>query len=99
MNANLEELESLLAEISELGAAADDKGVNKIPSFDPILAKARCFGVDVPAPVPTLDDLRTAVENACEVLKTAPGDAGSAAHPMAATKILGNQAGMPGDGP
>jgi len=98
MTANLEALQSLLLEISELGAAAEDKGVTKIPSFDPIVEKARGLGIDISAPT-TLDDLRAAVENACEQGKDGANPAEAAANPVAATRILGNQAGMPGDGP
>ena len=98
MTADLEALQSLLAEISELGAVAEDKGVTKIPSFDPIAEKARSFGIDIPAPA-TLDDLRTAVENACELVKAARTETAPAADPITSTSILGNQAGIPGDGP
>jgi hypothetical protein len=98
MSVDLQAMESLLLEICEEGAEAEDKGINRIPSFDPLIAKARYLGIDVPVPA-TLDDLRSAVENACEAAKSETDEAASGKPVIVAAKILGNEAGIPGDGP
>jgi hypothetical protein len=50
MNPKLQALETLLIEISELGAVAEDKGISRIPSLDPLLEKARSFGITIAGP-------------------------------------------------
>jgi hypothetical protein len=97
MTAKLQALQSLLVDIADLGAVAEDQGINKIPSFDPLLEKARSLGIDITAPT-TLDDLRTAVENACEAVKAEP-EAKNPAAAAGAKPIFGNKNGIPGDGP
>jgi hypothetical protein len=96
MNGNLEALRSLLADISELGAVAEDQGISPIPSFDPLVERARSLGLDVPEPT-TLDDLRAAVEAACKDLDVDGGQANTG--PVASGPILGNEWGIPGAGP
>lgn len=98
MTANLDELQTLLVEIGAFGAVVEDHEIFKISSLNPLIAKARSLGVVVPAPG-TLDDLREAVENACEQVHAGAtgGDAGRA--PITAKDILGNDSGIPGDGP
>lgn len=96
MNANAEALRSLLADISELGAVAEDQGINRIPSFDPMVERAHGLGLEVPSPA-TLDDLFAVVEAAyadLEVGATRPNGDPSPSNPA-----LGNTRGVPGAGP
>jgi hypothetical protein len=97
MTEDLQALESLLLEICDVGAVAEDKGINRIPPLDPLLEKARSLGIEVPAPA-TLDELRTAVENACEAAR-AGSNGVRPDNLVAAAHILGNKNGIPGDGP
>ena len=93
MAADLKDLQTLLVEISEFGAIVEDHEIFNISHLEPLLAKARSLGIDIHAPA-TVDDLRTAVEDAC---RQAKDDANHA--PITARDILGNEAGIPGDGP
>jgi hypothetical protein len=92
MNARQLELENLLEELTELGAAAEEKGISSPPPLTPYLQKARDLGVAAPADA-SLDGLRDAVEAACAA---GGADAGS---PISAREIFGNEKGIPGDGP
>lgn len=94
MAADLKELQTLLVEISEFGAIVEDHEIFNISHLEPLLAKARSLGIDIHAPA-TVDDLRTAVEDACT---QAHGEAADKA-PVTTRDILGNEAGIPGDGP
>ena len=77
MAANLELLESLLVELSEMGATLEEKGITSMPSLTPLVAKAQSLGIRIPSTV-SLDDLRSAVEEACARLKV--GGTGMKAH-------------------
>ncbi|SMP79705.1 hypothetical protein [Noviherbaspirillum suwonense] len=91
-------LQALLMEICEFGAAAEDHEITEHWSLLPLTEKARNLGVMVPAQA-TLDELRDAVEAACTQAEDA-GQAGiSERSPIATRDILGNEAGIPGDGP
>lgn len=95
MTSNLQSLQSLLHDISDLGTVAEDQDVNRIAGFDPLLEQARSLGVAVQAPT-TLGRLRQAVEAACAA--EARESAASPGHELAA-HVLANPAGIPGDGP
>lgn len=95
MNTALPAMQSLLLEICEFGATTEEKGIVKLPSFNDLVEKARNLGIDISSSA-TLDDLRTAVEDACT---NAMDSATAAENPINAKMILGNEAGIPGDGP
>ena len=98
MAANLALLESLLAELSEMDATLEEKGITPAPSLSPLVAKAQYLGIPIPSAA-NLDDLRSAVEEACEQLRP-PGVAmKTAGHPISTKEILGNASGIPGEGP
>lgn len=94
MAADLKDLQTLLVEISEFGAIVEDHEIFNISHLEPLLAKARSLGIVINAPA-TVDDLRTAVEDACRRAK----DAAAEKAPITARDILGNETGIPGDGP
>ena len=98
MAANLELLESLLAELSEMGATLEEKGITSVPSLTPLIAKAQLLGIRIPSGA-NLDDLRSAVEEACERLRTGGVGMESPGHPISTKEILGNASGIPGEGP
>lgn len=98
MTANLEALESLLVEISEMGATLEEKEITSVPSLTALVAKARHLGLHIPNSA-SLDDLRSAVEEACERLKTGRTGMETAGHPISTKEILGNAFGVPGEGP
>ena len=98
MAANLEQLETLLAELSEMGAALEEKGITSVPPLTPLLAKAQHLGIPVPGTA-NLDDLRSAVEEACERLRGEGTATETGEHPISTKEILGNASGIPGEGP
>jgi hypothetical protein len=98
MAANLELLESLLAELSEMGATLEEKGISSVPSLTPLVAKAQHLGIRIPSTA-NLDDLRSAVEHACEQLRTEGVGIETAGRIISTKEILGNASGIPGEGP
>ena len=98
MAADLNELQTLLVEIGAFAAIVEDHEIFKISSLDPLIARARSLGVVVPAPG-TLDDLRGAVEKACGHAQGGATESGAGSAPITARDILGNESGIPGDGP
>ena len=98
MAAELNELQTLLVEIGAFAAVVEDREIFKISSLDPLIARARSLGVVVPAPG-TLDDLRNAVEKACGHAQGGATGSGAGSAPITARDILGNESGIPGDGP
>lgn len=98
MTANLELLESLLAELSEMGATLEEKGITPVSSLTPLVAKAQHLGIRIPSAA-SLDDLRSAVEAACEGLRIGGVGMETAGHPISTKEILGNASGIPGEGP
>jgi hypothetical protein len=98
MTANLEALESLLSELSELGATLEEKEITSAPSLTPLVAKAQSLGLHIPSEV-SLDDLRSAVEEACERLRTGRTGMETSGAPISTKEILGNAFGIPGEGP
>ena len=91
MDARLEELEQLLMELADIGAAAEERGIISAPPVEGLAQRARELGVDLP-PGAGLDQLRAAVEAACA------GQGGETGHAIA-REILGNERGVPGEGP
>jgi hypothetical protein len=91
MDARLDELERLLAELTDLGAEAEERGIIAAPPVEGLAQRARDLGVAVP-PGAGLEELRMAVEAACA------GNGGGANHAVA-REILGNERGVPGEGP
>jgi hypothetical protein len=91
MDARLDELERLLAELTDIGAAAEERGIIAAPPLEGLAQKARELGVAVP-PGAALDALRDAVEAACA------GEGNGHGHRVA-REILGNERGVPGEGP
>ena len=98
MTAGLKELQTLLVEIGEFGAVAEDHEITKRSTLNPLIDKARSFGIKVSDQV-TSDELRDAVEEACMRTKNSQQTTGSEENPITAKDILGNTAGIPGDGP
>jgi hypothetical protein len=99
MDTKLDALESLLVELFELGAAVEEKGVTSRLSLGPLVEKAEYLGLPVTSST-SLDDLCSAVENACAHARATYGQPdGGDHHPLTAKDILGNEAGIPGDGP
>lgn len=98
MTANLEALESLLSELSEMGATLEEKEITAAPSLTPLVAKAQHLGIRIHSTA-NLDDLRSAVEQACEQLRTGKVGMETAEHPISTKEILGNASGIPGEGP
>lgn len=98
MAKNRELLESLLVELSEMGATLEEKGITSMPSLTPLVAKAQHLGIRIPNAA-SLDDLRSAVEDACERLRTGGAAMETAGHPISTKEILGNVSGIPGEGP
>lgn len=98
MAANLELLESLLVELSEVGATLEEKGITSPPSLTPFAAKAQHLGIRIPRTA-NLDDLRSAVEQACERLRNGGVGMEFSGHPISTKEILGNSSGIPGEGP
>ena len=97
MAANLELLESLLVELSEMGATLEEKGITPAPSLAPVVVKAQHLGIRIPSAA-NLDDLRSAVEEACEQLRTPGVGMKTAGHPLPTKEIPGNASGIPGEG-
>lgn len=95
MDPIMEALGTLLADIADLGAVAEDHGINRLPPLDPLTARARELGVDVPVPA-TLDDLREAVEAHCRHRDEVYG---LATNHHLRDQVLGNESGAPGGGP
>lgn len=95
MHTELQAMQSLLLEICELGATTEEKGIVRLPSFNDLAEKARNLGIPV-SDTATLDDLRAATENACT---NATESATADQNPVKAKMILGNETGIPGDGP
>ena len=95
MTAEIQAMQSLLLEICDLGATTEEKGITKLPPFNHLIQKAQDLGIGVPSSA-TLDDLRAAVESACT---NAMADDAVVENPIKAKMILGNETGMPGDGP
>ena len=91
MDARLEGLERLLMELTDMGAEAEERGIVSAPPLEGLAQRARALGVAVP-PGTGLDELREAVEAACD------GDGDQSGHAVA-REILGNERGVPGDGP
>ena len=91
MDARLDELERLLAELTDLGAEAEERGIVSAPPLERLAQRARDLGAAVP-PGAGLEELRMAVEAACA------GNGGGANHAVA-REILGNERGVPGEGP
>jgi hypothetical protein len=91
MDARLDALERLLVELTDMGAAAEERGIASAPPVEGLAQRARELGVKVPADA-DLDQLRAAVEAAC-------AGNGSAAGHAVAREILGNERGVPGEGP
>ena len=91
MDARLDELERLLAELTDMGAAAEERGIVSAPPVEGLAQRARDLGVAVP-PGAGLDALRDAVEAACAEQGNGPGH-------RVAREILGNERGVPGEGP
>lgn len=91
MDARLDELERLLAELTDLGAAAEERGIIAAPPLEGLAQRARDLGVTAP-PGAGLDALRDAVEAAC-------AQQGNGAGHRVAREILGNERGVPGEGP
>jgi hypothetical protein len=91
MNARLDELERLLAELTDMGAEAEERGIVSAPPVEGLAQRARDLGVAVP-PGADLDALRGAVEAACA------GEGEGTGHRVA-REILGNERGVPGEGP
>ena len=98
MAANLALLESLLAELSEMGATLEEKGITPAPSLAPLVVKAQHPSIRIPSAA-NLDDLRSAVEEACEQLRTPGVGKKTAGHPLPTKEIPGNTSGIPGEGP
>lgn len=65
MTEELRMKQQLLADIHELGAEMEEKGITRPPPLDHLLHRAQALGISIGADA-TLDDLRTAVEAACE---------------------------------
>ena len=65
MTEELRMKQELLVDIYALGAEMEEKGISKPPPLDHLLRRAQELGIDAGADA-TLDDLRTAVEAACE---------------------------------
>lgn len=91
MDARLDELERLLAELTDMGAAAEERGIVAAPPLEGLAQRARDLGVNVPPGV-SLDALREAVEAAC-------AERGNGTGHRFAREILGNERGVPGEGP
>jgi hypothetical protein len=91
MDARLDELERLLAELTDMGAAAEERGISAAPPVEGLAQRARDLGVDLP-PGAGLDALRDAVEAACA------GEGNGSGHRIA-RETLGNERGVPGEGP
>ena len=98
MVANLELLKSLLAELSGMGATFEEKGITSTPSLTPLVAKAQYLGIRIPSGA-NLDDLRAAVEQACDQLRAKGVGMETAEHSISTKEILGNASGIPGKGP
>ena len=98
MTANLQVLESLLSELSEVGALLEEKGITSAPSLTPLVAKAQTHGIRISSEA-NLDDLRAAVEAACGRLKNRGIGLETSARPISTEEILGNTSGIPGEGP
>jgi hypothetical protein len=98
MTAGLKELQTLLVEICEFGAVAEGHEITKRFTLNPLIDKARSFGIKVSAQV-TPDELREAVEAACIRAKNSQQTTGSEGNPITTKDIFGNTAGIPGDGP
>jgi hypothetical protein len=95
MAAELQAMQSLLLEICDFGATTEEQGIVKLPSFKQLIQKARDLGIEVSNSA-TLDDLRASVENACTDAMAADT---AVENPIKVKMILGNEAGVPGDGP
>jgi hypothetical protein len=95
MAAEIQAMQSLLLEICDLGATTEEKGITKLPPFNQLIQRAQDLGIGVSSSA-TLDDLRTAVENACT--DAMAGDT-AVDNPIKVKMILGNETGVPGDGP
>ena len=91
MDARRDALERLLAELTDLGAAVEERGISAAPPLEALAQRARDLGVALP-PGASLDALRDAVEAACAGEGDAPGH-------RVAREILGNDRGLPGEGP
>jgi len=91
MDGRLDELERLLADLSDIGAAAEERGIIAAPPLEGMAQRARDLGIAVP-PDAGLNGLREAVEAACAGPENGP------AHRVA-REILGNERGLPGEGP
>lgn len=91
MDARLEGLERLLMELTDMGAEVEERGIVSAPPVEGLAQRARDLGVAVP-PGTGLDELRDAVEAACA------GDRDTSGHAVA-REILGNERGVPGEGP
>lgn len=98
MTANLQALESLLSELSEVGAMLEEKEITSAPSLTPLVAKAQSLGIRISSDA-NLDDLRSAVEEACERVKSGGIGLETSARPISTKEILGNTSGIPGEGP
>jgi hypothetical protein len=98
MAAGLNELQALLMELYEFGAQAEDHEITKRFSLGPLIEQARNLGIMVSANM-TLDELRDAVEEACERTRNGQSATGLQGTPIVAKDIFGNEAGIPGDGP
>jgi hypothetical protein len=67
MTEELRMKQELLVDIYALGAEMEEKGIAKPPPLDHLLRRAQELGIGIDAGADaTLDDLRTAVEAACE---------------------------------
>ena len=91
MDARRDALERLLVELTELGAAAEERGIAAAPPLEGLAQRARDLGVALP-PGASLDALRDAVEATCAGEGNLPGH-------RVAREILGNDRGVPGEGP
>lgn len=91
MDARLDQLEQLLAELTDMGAAAEERGIIAAPPLEGMAQRACDLGVAVPSDA-GLDALREAVEAAC-------AERGNGAGHRFAREILGNERGVPGEGP
>lgn len=98
MDARRNALEGLLLELTELGAAAEEKGISSQPPLAPLLARAAALGIALPANA-GFDELRDAVEAACAAGNTDGAQGAADGQPVHAREILGNEQGIPGDGP
>jgi hypothetical protein len=81
-----------------MGATLEEKGITSMPSLTSFAAKAQHLGIRIPSTA-NLDDLRSAVEQACEQLRTGGVGMETAGHPVSTKEILGNASGIAGEGP